>query len=536
MNHIEYIKNHTDISEDSLIYKKLTGTYYTHDLIIDKIINDLMESDFFLNLKTINIIEPFCGDGRLIYQLIKKCYELNINKDWDITLIDIDETGLLLAQESFDSFKRLNINLKYSIIKKDAFKIDNSYCKKFDIVLTNPPWEIIKPESNQLVDLTKNQYNDYISHLKEYDLFLKQKFPYSQPKRKFAGWGTNLSRVGIELCYNLLKDKSGILCLIIPASFFADDQSQNLRNLILKNFFDIKINYFPAESKLFKNADVASATIVGTKINNESETKLTLRNYDKKLKLIKSGNIFFSKKHNDLVIPITLGLDTIPVFEKIKKGYVSWEDIEKEKKQIWCGREIDETKFKSFINDDSSGIPFIKGRMINRFSYNSENQYLNYPNWKMNSSCHFERIAWRDISRASQKRRMIASIIPAHTVTGNSLNVVYIKDPNRKNLLGLLNIINSLCFEFQLKFYLATNHISLSSVRKTHIPDINQLENFKDFLELCSKETCPYSYIEAYIAKFIYNLTYTEFEVVLNTFNQMNLSDKEDILNIFSHL
>lgn len=536
MNHIEYIKNYTDILEDSLIYKKLTGSYYTHDLIIDKIINELLENRFFQNLNNIRIIEPFCGDGRLISKLISKCYELKIHKNWDITLIDIDETGLSLAKESLDVLKNLDININYNIIKNDSFTINESYYKKFDIVLTNPPWEIIKPESNQLIDLTQSQYNEYVSHLKKYDLFLTQRFPHSQPKRKFAGWGTNLSRVGIELCYNLLKEKFGILCLIIPASFFADDQSQSLRSLILKNFFDIRINYFPAESKLFKNADIASATIIGTKFNNECKTKLTLTNYDKKLNLIKSGNIFISKKDNDLIIPITLGLDTIPIFEKIKKNYISWENIEKEKKQIWCGREIDETKFKIFINNDPSGIPFIKGRMINRFSYNSENLYLNYPNWKMNYSCNFERIAWRDISRATQKRRMIASIIPAQTVTGNSLNIVYLKNPNKKILLGLLNIINSLCFEFQLKFFLATNHISLSSIRKTHIPDMDQLENFTNFLELCSLEIHTYSYIEAYIAKFIYSLTYIEFEVVLNSFNQISLSDKEDILNIFSHL
>lgn len=39
----------------------------------------------------------------------------------------------------------------------------------------------------------------YIDSLREFDDYLSRVLPYSQPKRKFAGWGTNLSRVGAEL-------------------------------------------------------------------------------------------------------------------------------------------------------------------------------------------------------------------------------------------------------------------------------------------------------------------------------------------------
>lgn len=72
----------------------------------------------------------------------------------------------------------------------------------------------------------------YIDSLREFDDYLSRVLPYSQPKRKFAGWGTNLSRVGAELSLEICN-KNGLVAIVMPASFFADEQSYILREKFL---------------------------------------------------------------------------------------------------------------------------------------------------------------------------------------------------------------------------------------------------------------------------------------------------------------
>ena len=47
----------------------------------------------------------------------------------------------------------------------------------------------------------------YIADLARYDRELAEAFPLSQPSRKFSGWGTNLSRAGLEAAARLTKDE-----------------------------------------------------------------------------------------------------------------------------------------------------------------------------------------------------------------------------------------------------------------------------------------------------------------------------------------
>src|SRR5258708_20792307 len=125
---------------------------------------------------------------------------------------------------------------------------------------------------------------------------------------------------------------------------------------------------------------------------------------------------------------------------------------------LWAGGEIEETGYESFL-DSRGSYRFVKGKMVRRFWVEDlPSQYVSVDGPPIPRSADHFRVAWRDVSRPSQKRRIHAAIIPPKHVTGNSLSVAYFKDDDLQRLKALLAVVNSLVFEAQVRGKLATGH------------------------------------------------------------------------------
>lgn len=202
------------------------------------------------------------------------------------------------------------------------------------------------------------------------------------------------------------------------------------------------------------------------------------------------------------------------------------EDLEKYE-GLWLGREIDETRIGEKLIKEGQH-PFIKGKMISRYSSVPESlSYLDIEKIKkIPKSVDFSRVVWRDVSRASQKRRLIATIIPPQYITGNSLHVAYFKDHNIKKLSALLAVMNSLIFEAQVRAFSSTNHMSLGVIRKTRLPkmnddEINLLAQYVDDYEIQNEYE-----MEVYVAK-LYGLSFKEFCDILALFEKLTIEEKD---------
>jgi len=475
----------TDYSKKSL-FERTIGKFYTPQFICDDLLSSIPKPQDILESNTIKIIDPFCGDGRLIYN-----YIFDNIKDFkkirsEIHLWDIDKEALETAKKHLQDIINDNeLSITLSIQHYNSFFIDlDQYNGYFDLCLTNPPWETLKPDSRELKSLTTEEKEQYIEKLRTFDDKISALYPTSQPKIKFSGWGTNLARVGIEVSLKLIRNR-GKAGIISPSSFFADSQSRELRKWFMLNFTIEQLNFYKAETKLFSRVDQDTCSFIVNKAKIDS-ISLNINYYNKNLVRETFENIKLENLDDiDYRLPNYFGLKAKDILFKLNK-YSKLKEFKSD--EFWSGRELDESRDKYLLSSNGK-YPFLKGRMVKRYGVFEESTLFvaKENRSKLPKSLDFYRLVWRDVSRSNQKRRMKASIIPPGIITGNSLNVAYFVDNDLKKLLALLALMNSTIFELQVRSVLSTSHMSVGAIRSGRIPPIDDVTSNKYLMSLVEK-------------------------------------------------
>ena len=527
-------------SSEEQLMRKASGTFYTPSVVGNYLVKKALMA---LESKSgvIKVCDPFAGDGRLIEWLIHEGINQKLNVSWDIQLWDIHEVGILHAAQILEKLKSSGVKLDYETWVGDSFRRFENEQNKFDIVLTNPPWENLKPDHRELSLLPNTRRDSYVEALRKTVLHLEQVYPNSKSSGKYGGWGTNLSRVGFEATQLSVNDR-GVLGIVLPLSFLADVSSIRLREWLLKNFSIVDIGYFDAESRPFTNADVGACTIV-TKREIPKEIAPQITVFNKNFSIHNSEVLPLEIKEiakMSYVLPLGFGLEAAKL-SMLFSQFPAFEDFfEDPNWQLWAGRELDETRIKEHLSH-KNGPLFIKGRMIHRFEIiETPELRVQKEGWKAPISVEHRRIVWRDISRSNQKRRMTATCIPPGLVAGNSLGVAYLRTKSDDNLMILLGLMSSFPFELQIRTNLATGHISLSTLRKVRLPRLNSSSELGKALANAVSEKLRNSkntefVIEA-LSLLAYELDIIEAEKVISCFPKVEVSERNSILNVYSQL
>jgi len=426
----------------------------------------------------IRVVDPFGGDGRLLGLFVEnaaKNKRLRAAK-WHFELWDNDGDCLAEAKTNLaHAVRAAKFNATIRAHHRDTFLESSEEFGAFDLVITNPPWESLKPDSRELRGLSGNERRSFEAGLRDYDKRLAACLPNSQPTTKLYGWGTNLSRCGLEASVNLLRP-DGCCGIVLPSSVLADQVSAPLRKWVLRQTAIRSIDHYPAEAKPFEKVDQPCVFTIIQRSEHPGLVQPVITRHDRARQEIASERIRLTAddlKVLEFRFPTELSEKELALLLKLSRfrPLSDWEMSRGGK--LWMGRELDETDYASFVSPVGE-FAFAKGRNVNRFTpIDPLKEFVKTGAREIPKSAHFQRVAWRDVSRRSQTRRIVATIIPSGVVTGNSLHVAYFVDGDPMRLQALLGVLNSLAFEFQLRSRLGTGHISLGSVRGVHVPDFD---------------------------------------------------------------
>lgn len=462
--------------------RKHNGIYYTNYSIAKQIAEDTIElfGDSFAPLDK-SFLEPCSGTGifALAYldtvieseNKLRKNLQKIIN---NMYFADIDRDAISLLKKIIPAYVKSKYNAKIRIPTKNVFvgdvlfkrtnnKIEKIELNKvfkqkkgFDIVLTNPPYKLLKANSNKY-----NGKNDsYKQDIKQLLNFIRGQNIYNFNK------GTlNLYKLFLEEILENYTGKESKIGLLIPSTLLSDKQSFELRNRILSSYSISKIYSIPEDNEFF--LDITQAFCFFSIDKGKTSQKIKLKtNIDRPSKLnrnhtvIKQNWIDSISSLKEIISTDSMGWQILSKIHKNNKL--------KEITSITNSRgELDLTLDKEYITDKNTNYPLLKGRGVSEYVFKQENVYVREDFVEqLNGKSRYvksDRIVCQQISNMNSVKRLKFSKVPKNIILGNSCNFVTINktlfSENNISMDYLLGLLNSLLLNWRFNITSSNNHI-----------------------------------------------------------------------------
>jgi hypothetical protein len=353
----------------------------------------------------------------------------------------------------------------------------------FDAIITNPPWEIFKPQDKEFfapysqtikkntqsikefekekdVLLTDEKirkgYIEYLSkypHQSQYFRSAKQfENQISIVNGKKAGSDVNLYKLFVEQCYNLLK-KNGYCGIVIPSGIYSDLGTKQLRELLLNETEILHLISLSNERNLFEGVmhNFKFCLLSYKKDKPKDYFKASFRIYVHEAVSPDELDSFLGGEEFKLKIPIKVVKQFAPESLSIME-FKEEIDLDIAKKLIqfpMLGEELESTwNFKlssefhmtsdSHLFQTSIGkgrLTLYEGKMIHQFSHQFSNaqywvneqdgrkQVLKRGDTDTGQILEYQkyRLGTRAIGGSANERGLIATILHKNVFCGNSI-------------------------------------------------------------------------------------------------------------------
>ena len=315
----------------------------------------------------------------------------------------------------------------------------------FDIVVGNPPYVVLAGD-------------DY------WNLQYKKIYATANDGK------TNLYKLFFEHGLRMLRS-NGVLSYITPNTYLTGKDCKVLRNLFFTNVSLHEIIEYTEKDKVFKNVTQAVTTMVLSK-RVDKNNKVKIRTYKQGTATCKQSDL----QKLDVIIP----LDAVIQRMNQQKGRLS--DFFK----INQG-EVNLSTKKDYYSEyrTSDTLPMWRGNNIGKFV--PQSWPFEYCEKIVSNPDYYtkERIVMQEVSNQNQPFRTKAIISPKNYICGHSTNSLTPLNSNVP-IKFYLGLINSRAFNYYCDYFSYTNHITVSGIKQTPIPQATTSQ-VQEMIELVDK-------------------------------------------------
>lgn len=415
----------------------------------------------------------------------------------------------------------------------------------FDAIITNPPWEIFKPQAKEFFAehselVTKNKMTikefekEQTKLMKNADIRnawieYEGRFPYvsqyfrSYPQYKNqiaiingkkAGTDINLYKLFVEQSYNLLRP-GGECGIVIPSGIYSDLGTKQLRELLFGQNEVTGLFCFENRKDIFEGVDSRFKFIVLTYKKGGKTDRFPaafmrhdvaeLEQFPKEGALDISVELIRRTSPDSLSVMEFKGDMDIAIAEKMLRFPLLGEKIEGTWNLVLCNEFHMTNDSRLFsLNQKTDRLMLYEGKMIHQFTHVlAEPRYWvnevegrkailrQREDSKQKLAYQDYRLAFRDIARNTDERTMIAAVLPKNVFAGNTL---YLSQAlHFKETLAVTALLNSFIADYLIRQKVNT-HCNMFYVYQLPVPRLTEKDPaFKPIVERAARLICTTS-------------------------------------------
>ncbi|BAZ14540.1 putative transcriptional regulator [Calothrix sp. NIES-4071] len=416
----------------------------------------------------------------------------------------------------------------------------------FDAIITNPPWEIFKPQAKEFFaqhnDLVTKNKMDIKAFEKEQNLLLKNpeiadawleyqsQYPYvsayyrsaeqyknqiSIVNGKKAGTDINLYKLFLEQCFNLLRP-SGECGIVIPSGIYTDLGAKQLREMLFNQTSLTGLFCLENRREVFEGVHRSFKIVILTFAKGGTTTKFPsafMRHDVQELQRFPSnGSLSITIDMVRKLSPDSLSVMEfknnidVHIAEKMLKFPLLGEKID-DKWNLRLTREFDMTNDSHLFKQQlaKGRFPLYEGKMVHQFTHkfapprywvdeqearkvilgkngNDKAQKLDYQSY---------RLGFRAIARNTDARTLIVGAIPKNVFCGNSVLVSSeLAQISSTEIVVAQAIFNSFVLDFSARQMVSAN-INMFYIYQLPVPRLTEgAPYFSEIVERAAKLIC----------------------------------------------
>ncbi len=455
----------------------------------------------------------------------------------DILLQQFKELGIKYEQATWDDKKqREGKGIKRPLTAADiedlqpfhwGYEFDEIVNKRggFDAIITNPPWEAVKPFAKEFFAnhssiVTKNkldikdfekelerlirdpyvreqwlEYHSAFNHQREY-FFKAQDYPNQVPsvagKRQRSE--LNLYKLFLERCCGLLRT-GGECGVVMPSGIYTDLGAKKLRELLFSSTQITGLFGFENRRQIFENVDSRFKFVVLTFRKGGSTEQfpaafmrhevLELTNFPDESTLIIDFKLLARLSPDSLSLSEFRSSADVAIAEKLIRFPLLGQKLPGQ----WLAefhREFDMTDDAFLFHKERGAgmVPLYEGKMIWQYDafYSGPRYFVSEADAReavlgREQDFHQEldhqryRLAYRDVAANTNERTMIAAVLPRNVFAGNTLRIT--STLNGRQMLYLASVMNSFAFDWLIRLKVTT-HCSIFYVYQMPVPRLEE--------------------------------------------------------------